>query len=158
MPQAVLRSVESSEFSMLGRHGPSSLGSSVCNSYCHRVTGSTRIFSSATLQFNTRGAIAYRVRMSVEIDERAILLGPGLFRRPGSVSGSSRVEASSSRATECVRRRPVVDERRLDTHPDHNRDCLRSQADLCELVWNVRVDVHRRWARHMSKGCSTRWR
>jgi len=76
--------------------------------------------------------------MSVEVDERTILLGLGLLRRPRSLSGSSRIEASAGRAIECVRGRSVVDERRLDGHADHNRLYLRSQAGLSELRWNVR--------------------
>jgi len=83
--------------------------------------------------------------MSVEVDERSILLGPGLLRSPRSLSGSSRVEASAGRTVECVRGRSVVDERRLDGHAGHNLLCLRSQAGLSELGWNVRVDVHSGW-------------
>ena len=77
--------------------------------------------------------------MSVEVDERSILLGLGLLRRPRSLSGSSRIEASAGRTTECVRGRSGVDERRLDGHDPHNRGFLRSQAGLSELRWNVRV-------------------
>lgn len=58
--------------------------------------------------------------MSVEVDQRAILLGLGLLWSPGSMSSSSRIKASAGWATECIRRWPVVDERRVDTHTDRN--------------------------------------
>ena len=56
--------------------------------------------------------------MSVEVDKRAILFELCLLWSPRSMSGSSGIEASACRTSECVCRWPVVDEGGFDAHTD----------------------------------------